>query len=196
MSLGPVLKIFGHTVKIFGLPIPLPYTAFYYLFPGFTGFRTPSRFIILALLCAVVIIGLQLKLIFEKLKTKTKAIFIALVLSLLFLEADLPLKGYPVNINTHPVYEQVKALPAEAVILELPIRLWNMPDHEIESIRSLYSLEHKHRRFGGFSGFATNSWINLVEKINAHGLNEENTSKLKSLGVTHVIENNRLYPLP
>ncbi|KKT82081.1 MAG: hypothetical protein UW80_C0042G0002 [Microgenomates group bacterium GW2011_GWC1_44_9] len=187
MSLGPVLKIFGQNFRIFGFPIPLPYALFYYLFPGFTGFRTPSRFIVLTLLAAVIIIGFYLKPLFEKLKLKTKFIFILLLLSLLLLEADLPLKGYPVNINTHPVYEQVKALPPEAVILELPIKLWNMPDHEIESIRSLYSLTHHHRRLGGFSGFATKTWIDLVEKINTHGLNPENIEKLKSFGVTHAV---------
>ncbi len=192
MSLGPVLKIFGTNLRIFGLPIPLPYALFYYLFPGFTGFRTPSRFIVLALLVAVIIIGYQLKPFFEKLKAKTKFTILLLILSFLFLEADLPLKGYPVNINMHPVYQEVKKLPPEAVILELPIKLWNMPNHEIESVRSLYSLEHDHRRFGGFSGFATNRWIELVEKINANGLNPENTSRLKSLGITHVINDNQI----
>ena len=195
MSLGPVLKIFGETVKFFGLPIPLPYALFYYLFPGFTGFRTPSRFITLALLAVVIVIGYQLKPIFEKLKSKTKLILILLILSLLFLEADLPLTGYPVNINMHPVYQEITNLPPDAVILELPIKLWNMPDHEIESIRSLYSLFHKHRRLGGFSGFATNSWVELVQRIDTYGLSPENINKLKSRGITHVIQNNALYPL-
>ena len=195
MSLGPVLKIFGETVKFFGLPIPLPYALFYYLFPGFAGFRTPSRFIVLALLSVVVIIGFRLKPFFEKLKSKTKLILILLILSLLFLEADLPLTGYPVNINMHPVYQEITNLPPDAVILELPIKLWNMPDHEIESIRSLYSLFHKHRRLGGFSGFATNSWVELVQRIDTYGLSPENINKLKSRGITHVIQNNALYPL-
>ena len=88
-----------------------------------------------------------------------------------------------------------KKLPQNTVILELPIKLWNMEGHEIESIRSLYSLEHGKRRVGGFSGFAPLAWIDLVEKINANGLNQENTNRLHSLGVTHVIENNILRPL-
>lgn len=196
MSFGPVVKFLGKTVKIFRLPIPLPYALFYYLFPGFTGFRTPSRFIILTLFAATIIIGFALIPVFKKLKTKTKIIITATILSLLFLEADLPLKGYPVNINMHPVYQEVKALPANAVILELPIKHWGMPDHEIELVRALYSLHHRHRRVGGISGFAKNSWVDLVEKINANGLDQENLLRLRSLGVTHVIENNKLFPLP
>jgi hypothetical protein len=47
MSLGPVLKWSSQTIKIFHLPIPLLYTIFYYVFPGFNGFRTPSRFMLL-----------------------------------------------------------------------------------------------------------------------------------------------------
>ncbi len=192
MSLGPVLKIFGQNLRLFGFPIPLPYALFYYLFPGFTGFRTPSRFIVLALISVVIIIGFQLKPIFGKLKPKTKLIFILLTLSLLFVEADLPLKSYPVNINMHPVYQEVTNLHPDAVILELPVKLWNMPDHEIESIRSLYTLFHKHRRFGGFSGFATNRWIDLVQKINAYGLTPPIVESLRSLGITHVIQNNKI----
>jgi len=195
MSLGPVLKIFGKNIRIFSLPIPLPYTLFYYLFPGFTGFRTPSRFIVLALLAAVILIGFWLKPLFEKLKTKTKLTLILIVFSSLLLEADFPLKAYPVNINMHPVYEQVRALPPDAIILELPIKLWTSPDHEIESIRSLYSLSHGHRRYNGFSGFATNRWIELTQKIEADGLTQESINALYSLGVTHVVENNSLRPL-
>jgi hypothetical protein len=196
MSFGPVVKILGQTVKILGVPIPLPYSLFYYLFPGFTGFRTPSRFIVLALLAATVIAGYALLPYINKLKTKTKVVLTLALLSLLLLEADLPLKGFPVNINMHPVYQKVKALPENAIILELPIKLWNMPDHEIELVRALYSLEHQKRRVGGISGFATNSWVNLVEKINADGLSQENLNRLRSLGVTHVIEKNNLFPLP
>lgn len=196
MSLGPVLKIFGKNIRIFGLPIPLPYTLFYYLFPGFTGFRTPSRFIILTLLAAAILIGYWLKPVFAKLKSKTKLVFIIFILTLLFIEADLPLKAYPVNINMHPVYQEVKNLPKDATILELPIKLWNSLDHEIESIRSLYSLVHQHRRFNGFSGFATNKWIELTQKIEANGLNKENITALQSLGITHIIENNTLSHLP
>ncbi|HSV94516.1 MAG TPA: hypothetical protein VLH94_00860 [Spirochaetia bacterium] len=196
MSFGPVVKILGQTVKIFELPIPLPYTIFYYLFPGFTGFRTPSRFIVLTLLSATVIIGFSFIPLINKLKIKTKIFLTFFIFSLLLLEADLPLKGFPVNINMHPVYQQVAALPQNAVILELPIKLWNMPDNEIESIRSLYSLSHRHRRLGGYSGFATNNWINLIEKINTNGLNTDNLKQLHTLGVTHYIKNNQLFPLP
>lgn len=196
MSLGPVIKIFSQTVKILGLPLPLPYAAFYYLFPGFSGFRTPSRFIILALLAGSILIGFALTPLFKKLKTKTITVISLTFLSLLLLEADLPLKGYPVNINMHPVYQEVKALPENAVILELPIKHWSMPDHEIEPVRAIYSLFHRHRRFGGISGFAKNSWVELVEKINSNGLKQENIDALRQLGITHVIENNRLSPLP
>lgn len=192
MSLGPVLKIFNHTIKIFGLPIPLPYTLFYYLFPGFTGFRTPSRFILLALFAICTYIGMLIIPYFKKLKIKTQLILTTFIFCLLCIEAKLPLSGYPVNITPPTVYNELKNLTNNTTILELPIKLWNMPDHEIESIRSLYSLEHKRRRLGGFSGFATNNWINLVEEINTYGLTPEIIQKLKNRGVTHIIQNNTL----
>ncbi len=67
-----------------------------------------------------------------------------------------------------------------------------MPDHQIESVRSLYSLEHHKRRFGGFSGFATYDWIALVEELNTYSLTPEVIQKLKIRGVTHIIDNNNL----
>jgi hypothetical protein len=196
MSLGPVIKIFGNTLKVLGLPIPLPYFIFYYLFPGFTGFRTPSRFIILTLLAITIISGYSLQKLFVKLKTKTKITVSLLILSLLLYELSPPITSYPVDITPPQIYQQVSTLPANSIILELPIKLWNDKGHEIESIRSIYSLSHRHRRFGGFSGFATNHWIETVQKINEEGLNQENINTLKLLGVTHVVERSHLTPLP
>lgn len=192
MSLGPVLKIFGETLKFGNIFIPLPYSLFYYLFPGFAGFRTPSRFIVLFLLATCLIIGHYLYSLFKNLKTKTKIFLITLLFSLLALEANLPLTSYSVNITMHPVYQEVAKLPNDAVILELPIKLWTDPDHEIESIRSIYSLYHNHRRLGGFSGFATLEWIDLVHSIQKNGLTPTNLEKIKSRGVSHLIENNKL----
>ena len=195
MSFGPVIKFFGQTVKIFGLPIPLPYAAFYYLFPGFTGFRTPGRFITLAAIAAAIIIGFKLAPTFKKLLPQTKLFLVSLLILLLMLEFHLPRPAYSVDINPPKVYAEVKKLPAASVILELPILLWNQPGHEIESVRSLYSLDHGHRRLGGYSGFAPLAWIDLVGQITTSGLDPEVVTRLKSLGVTHVVENNQLKPL-
>ncbi len=195
MSFGPVIKLFGHTVKIFGLPIPMPYALFYYLFPGFKGLRTPSRFIILAALAATIILGHRLLPLYKKLQTRTKYLILMTFTLLLVFEAHLPLPGYAVDITPPAVYAKVKNLPATAIILELPVKLWNAPGHEIESLRSLYSLEHGHRRFGGFSGFAPQAWIDLVNKINANGLDRNNLNQLHSLGITNAVENNSLRPL-
>ncbi len=129
---------------------------------------------------------------YKGLKNKTKIYVVLIVLTLLALENHLPLTGVPVNINPPTVYRSVQNLPDNAIILELPIKLWNMPDHQIESIRSLYSLQHKHKRLNGYSGFATLEWIKLVEDINAYGLSETITQKLKRRGVTHIINNNHL----
>ena len=196
LSLGPVLKVLGQNLRIFGLPIPLPYSLFYYLFPGFNGFRTPSRFIILAAISAAVIISQKLAPWARKLLPQTKFFLTVSLIFLLFWESGFPLKTHPVNITPPAVYQHVKDLPDAAIILELPIKLWTYPDHEIESVRSLYSLEHKKRRINGFSGFSPKSWIDLVESINRFGLNAENRNRLHALGVTHVVEDNLLYPLP
>lgn len=198
LSLGPVVKLFGHSLHLFGLPLPLPYTFFYYFFPGFQGFRTPSRFIILALIGAAALIADRLPAIMSELRAgrRIQTLVFLLIIVLLLFEAKLPRPGYAVDATPPTVYQPVKKLPKEAVILELPLLLWTAPGHEIESLRSLYSLEHGRRRLGGYSGFAPLAWIDLVQQINSRGLDQTNLVRLRALGVTHVIENNNLFPLP
>ncbi len=193
MSLGPVLKVFGQNLRVFGLLIPLPYALFYYIFPGFNGFRTPSRFIILAAIAAVIIIGYKLQPIFRKLLPQTKFFLITLLTLILMLEFRLPYPSYPVNITPPPIYQMIRDLPDSDIILELPIKLWNDDGHEIESLRSLYSLDHGHRRVGGYSGFAPLTWIDLVENLKASGLSPENRNRLHALGITIIVENGRGY---
>ena len=190
LALGPVLKFNSATIKIFHLPIPLPYTLFYYAIPGFNGFRTPSRWIILAALAAVVLILGRL----SRLRKPWPELG-GLVLLLLVLAENPPPPNYPIPIRLPSVYLQVKQLPHEAVIIELPAKLWNMPDNQIESLRSVYSLEHQHRRFNGYSGFAPSGWIELVNLINTQGLTPNLAQRLKNMGITHVVAENRLKPI-
>lgn len=191
MSLGPVLKIFGQTVKIFGLPIPLPYTLFYYLVPGFNGFRTPSRWLLLAALAAMIISSFS----FRKLKSLNQKLVLLVVFLLVVLEGRPFHTSYSIDYEPPAVYRQVKDLPKDAVIIELPIKLWSSTDNQIESLRALYSLYHQHRRFNGYSGFNTLAWQSLVSSILADGLDKNNTDRLKKLGVTHIVSENKLFAL-
>ncbi len=191
MALGPVLKFDDHTIKILGQAIPLPYTIFYYLFPGFTAFRTPSRFIILAVLSAtslLVIFVSRLSKIYQ-----TCLLLTILVFSLL--ENRPPKPSFYINTTSPSVYRQIKVLPPRATILELPIYIYNEPGSKIESLRSLYSLSHRHRRFNGFSGFAPSNWVTLAQEIQNDGLTPPIKSQLTSLGITHVVLANSLFAL-
>lgn len=191
MALGPVLKFGQLTVKFFSLPLPLPYSAFYYLIPGFTGFRTPSRWIVLAALAAVVLICLGLNRIRSRLlKISLTALFAILVIG----QTSKP-QSYPIEAPVPSIYEAVRQLPEMAVILELPIKLWSQEGNQIESVRSLYSLSHQRRRINGYSGFAPLVWIELVGKINDEGLTSEVVNQLKAWGVTHIVQDNQLRPL-
>lgn len=191
MALGPVLKFGQLTVKFFSLPLPLPYSIFYYLVPGFTGFRTPSRWIVLAALAAVVLICLGLNGIRSRLlKISLAAVFTILVIG----QTSKP-RSYPVDAPVPSVYEAVGQLPETAVILELPIKLWSQEGNQIESVRSLYSLSHQRRRVNGYSGFAPLVWIEVVRKINDKGLTTEVVNQLKVWGVTHIVQGNQLRPI-
>ena len=193
LSLGPVLKISQHTFKLYNLPLPLPYALLYYTIPGFTGFRTPSRFVMLTLLGISALLALSLAKL--HLPPKFKVLLPPLILVLLILNSPLPLPSYQTNLTPPAIYRQVKDLPPSAVILEWPPLLWNQPGNELESLRSLYSLTHQHRRFGGYSGFAPQSWINTVHTLQCQGLNPQTYQLLRSLGITHLLLPGRLFSL-
>jgi hypothetical protein len=184
LALGPVVKLSGTTLKLGSLPLPLPYALAYYLIPGFTGFRTPSRWIVLAALGVAILIGLGL----AKIKPWWLKMSAAIGLSVLVLFPSKPAVAQTIDPHPPEVYAQVRALPKEAVILELPIKLWNMPDNQVESQRSLYSLYHQRRRLNGYSGFAPHAWIDLVNRLNNYGLTSSLARELRGLGVTHVVE--------
>ena len=193
MSFGPVVKILGRSIKLLSFPIPLPYTFFYFLVPGFNGFRTPSRWIVLFSLALTLICYIALSHITRRrLLLNLAAIVIPFAV---FFENKLPFKSYPINPTPPAIYQQVAALPPSSAIIELPILLWNQPAAPLESLRSLYSLIHGHRRFNGYSGFAPQAWIDLTQSVQSKGLTKENIAKLKSLGITHVLAAGSLTPL-
>ncbi len=193
LTLGPVLKFNHQTVKFFHLPIPLPYTLFYYFFPGFQAMRTPSRWIVLGALSLTVYIALKCKKQIEDLSLLKYSGL--LLTTLLFSWWPGPRPSFFIDTTLPTPYNQVRFLPDQSILLELPIKLWNMPGSEIESLRSLYSLDHQRRRLNGYSGFAPEAWIDLVNQLNSEGLTTQNLQTLKAWGITHVILNQKLIPL-
>jgi len=187
MALGPFLHWFKKT-----LLIPLPYIFFYYLIPGFKGFRTPSRWIFLFGLGIVVFIASVLK---DRPKNNLKKeklffrllYFLAIVLFAISFKSPKKYFSVPAKNNYPPVYFQLKNLPG-SVILELPIYYWgDFQFGKREPLRMIYGLEHGKKTVNGYSGFSPPEWESLVIKLRRDFLSEDNLANIKAIGVNYLI---------
>ncbi len=167
LSLGPFLHLFRATIhKPF--PIPLPYSLFYFLFPGFNGFRNSSRFEILFILTIAILIAYVLKNFFKKTnKIKLGIISAVLILGIIY-EFNFPINFYPIlqKKDFPKVYTWLDKTPKETVIIEMPIFTWNMQPYVFnENWRLYYSTVHFRNMINGASGFSPFPWQDFVIKV-------------------------------
>nr|MBI5455407.1 hypothetical protein [Candidatus Levybacteria bacterium] len=188
LSLGPFLHIQRATIHN-PFPIPLPYLFFYYLMPGFKGFRNSARFEMLFILLIAPIIAVYLK---EALKNIPINIKYGLILSLAvlsILEFNFPIKYYPVpqKKDFPKVYSWLSTTPKQTVIIEMPIYNWNNPYAGQEFWREYYSTLNFRKTVNGASGFSPAPWEQFVTNLLAAFPSENSISKLKKIGVNLIV---------
>lgn len=193
LMLGPALKIFGQTIKIFHLPIPLPYGLAFYLIPGFQAFRASSRFIILFGFGSSLLIPYLLENnkyfanLNKKVQNKVGWTIAALMIISLWLMRLPKQKIFYANPQTPSIYEVVKNRP-EKVLAEFPTYVWSQTsDYFHEADRLLYQAYHQKKLYNGFSGFAPPERENLWHTL-SHQLNTPDAiAHLKKSGVELVL---------
>ncbi len=186
MALGPVLKIYGSTFKIFDkIFIPMPYGIFYYLIPGFGALRTPSRWMILFALGLSLVIAIA----FSRLKTKFRNIvfLVALAIAIFGGARVSEAQKMPTREEYPKVYLWLKDQPGK-VVLELPIYTAGTDNKYVkEMYRMLYSLEHKKTLVNGYSGFYPPKWQEQAKKLIFEFPSESLENELKNMGVAMII---------
>ena len=200
LMLGPVLKFNDQTIKIFNLPIPLPYLFFYYIFPGFKAFRASSRWIIIFAFGLSITLGYLLDNIKIKKSYINKDTFINLltisILTLLLITQVPKLKTFKIDTNLPPIYQVIKKRP-ETVLAEFPTYVWSQYDQYYrESDRLLYQSYHNKNLYNGFSGFTPPDREKLWHTMSNNLENKEVVQHLKDSKVELVLlrgEENNLY---
>jgi hypothetical protein len=192
LMLGPVLKISGQTFKIFNLPIPLPYTLFYYLFPGFKAFRSSSRWIIVFLFGLSITLGYLLQMIKLK-KNKYKNILINLIslgtFLLLWFTQVPQMKLHQINTNLPQIYQIIKQRP-EKSLAEFPTYVWSQTNnYYLETDRLLYQSYHHKKLYNGYSGFIPPLKEDLWHTISDRLSEPEIIKHLKDSGIELVLLN-------
>lgn len=184
LSLGPALHLFRNTVHLGPIPaIPLPYALFYYLLPGFSGFRTPSRWILLTATALVFALATH----FAKRINWPWAILLSI---LVLIEINFPFKYATIpSVREFPP-EQVwlKTHYVGAPIIQFPIYgWWDNPGVGQETLREYYSTTHWHPMFNGYSGFSPREWETRVQWLQANFPSPETIDYLQGLKIKLVL---------
>lgn len=158
ISLGPVLKLAGQTVRFFNFPIPLPYFVLYYVVPGLSALRTPSRWLLLFAVLLSLIIAKNL----NYLNMKKHKLEITLLMLVAFFGGTRLRGVHNFNTNIPDAYKYIENFENANVVVELPFYTWHEQGGiEIEVQRMYYSLYHKRNTLNGYSGFFPESWVKI-----------------------------------
>lgn len=193
LMLGPALKIYDQTLKIFDIPIPLPYAIVYYLIPGFQAFRASSRFIILfgfgsSLLIPYLVQNNRYLIKLKKNRqSKLSWLFVCVFIFVFWLLRLPKQKIFLIETTIPPIYKIIKQRP-EQVLAEFPTYVWSQTnDYFHEADRLLFQSYHQKKLYNGFSGFAPPERENLWHTISNQLDNPETITHLKKSGVELVL---------
>lgn len=197
LSLGPALQFHGHVIKLPYI-IPLPYALFYYLIPGFNGFRNSARWELLIVLGLSVLIGLTFAHLFKKVSLRKVWLATSIICLLVIGEVPFPIhySRVPLKADYPNVYGYIATLPANAAIIEMPIYNWNfLPYGMQEQMRLLYSTQHYRKMVNGTSGFSPPEWQEHIIDLYYHFPNQQTINYLKSINVAYVIVHGNEYQM-
>lgn len=187
LSLGPVLKWNQSTIKV-PFPIPLPYSAAYYVIPGMKAFRAPARWVVLA--SFLFILGAALSL-----KHKNYSLFVFILFILLALEKPWNYQVFTLHARSERalVYAWLEQYQHDAVAF-FPPTIYDMPNGARKEVwRMLDTLPGSQvlPMFNGYSGFAPRERIDALITLNTTFLSQESVAILQRANIhTLVIEKN------
>ncbi len=183
LSFGPVVRILGREI------IAGPYAILFDVVPGFRNVRVPARFAVMMMLGLSVLSAWGLLRIMGRRKpAKAGTLAAAVVAVLVIVEAlSIPIPLSPVSVgNGIPgIYADVAKLPADAVLVEVPMPLRDR-DESDEAAAVYYSSYHRRRIVNGYSGNAPAGY-RVVREAMAGFPSEETFGLLRDLGVDHVL---------
>lgn len=185
-SFGPAMH-WGRVTIHHPFPIPLPYALFYYLLPGFSGFRNSARWEMLFILCLAVLIAIMLTNLLKKVETKKRLIIYCLLAIVIIWEFNFPMKFYNVTpISNFPkVYRYLSAINKPAIFM--PVCNWNDKCGAEEFWRVYYSTDGFPRMINGTSGFSPPVWQKRIQEINNTFPSDKSLSLINEEGVEYVV---------
>jgi hypothetical protein len=183
LSFGPVIRILSREI------IAGPYALLFDAVPGFKNVRVPARFAVMMMLGLSVLSAWGLLRVMGRRKSaKAGTLAAAVVAGLVIVEAlsiPIPLSPVPIGRGIPEIYADVAKLPADAVLVELPMPLRDR-DESDEAAAVYYSSFHRRRIVNGYSGNAPAGYRVVREAMSAFP-SEETIGLLRDLGVDHAL---------
>lgn len=191
-SLGPALHINRLTIHE-PFPIILPYALFYFVLPGFSGFRNSARWEMLFILSFAVGISIMLSYFYKKL-SKEKIVLVSIILII----GIIGEYNFPMQFKTIP---KTKEFPRAYSFLEdkmesavfIPLCNWNDECAPEEFFRIYYSTKGFPRIANGVSGFSPPPWEKWVAEINKEFPNNRSLQSIKEKGIKYIIFEKDIY---
>lgn len=187
LSLGPFLHLGRKTIH-YPFPIPLPYTLFYALAPGFKGFRNAARWEMLFIIFIAVFISYMITVLGKKHK-KVQTIVVIFLLFGVIAEFS-PMHFVPIlqRKDFPPVYSWLKTRNPSSVIIELPIYVWNMHPYATEElVRDYYSTQNFLPTVNGASGYSPGPWEENVKQLMIEFPYEPSFTRMRRMGIKYII---------
>ena len=147
-----------------------PYNFLYQFVPGFSSIRSSYRFAIFCTLFLAVLAGWGILWISRRVGKRWAPITLLFLLTAVLFELwPLPPRLIKVPGSLEelpPIYQHVKKLPADAVLIELPLARGNSERHIEPQARAVYySTFHWLKMTNGYSGFTPLSNVELNKVI-------------------------------
>jgi hypothetical protein len=194
LSFGPFLHLNRQTIH-YPFPIPLPYLVFYYIMPGFQGFRNSQRWEMLFIIGAAILISLAISRVLKNFSIKNQLfIFILLAFSIVIEFSPMSFISIPQKKDFPKIYSWMPITPKYATFIMLPIYNWNMPPNvEQELFREYYSTIEFRPMVNGYSGFSPPPWQDFIYFINKDFPKQNSINALSKMRVNYIIIDQMTY---
>lgn len=193
LSLGMAfMPIYTKGLGIYRILVWLsPYNLLYKFLPGFSSIRSPHRFAIFMALFLAILAGIGMLWLCRRVRSRWRWVLILTLVSATILElSPLPLRlvKVPGSVDDLPqVYQHVKTLPSDTVLLELPMPS-ELSEQGLETTaQQVYrSSFHWQHLVNGYSGFAPETWLELVPVL-AKSPPKIALSAMKGYGIEYIL---------
>ena len=195
LAVAAGLLAFGSGIGAPGHRLPMPFGVAYYVIPGFSFFRDPVRFVVLASLATAVLAGAglaRLAAVHPGFRRRGGAVLLVVLAAVELYAAPVHLLR-PLPRHVPSAYAWLGSVGGDPVIVEVPMPADESRERPEHARYQLYSLFHGKRIANGVASFVPPVTRELRRRMQRFP-SDDSVAFLRELGVTYVFVHPDLYP--